>query len=177
MFVRSFIHSFVIFFSWTFQGIHEHIHTHKYIIERSDATGAFFSFLLFLFSSSPDSSNPPGVNLAKKGRWKMASERHGWTRMTVIIHDGFRPLQRRVPSGTRRGLSCEGQINGSGNADSPSGEISPEGFLFNRKLCSLLNKNAPRDAHSCESEICRWHDRTRRESSASGTLCYTLEFN
>ena len=73
--------------------------------------------------------------------------------MTVIIHDGFRPLQRRVPSGTRRGLSCEGQINGSGNADSPSGEISPEGFLFNRKLCSLLNKNAPRDAHSREVEV------------------------
>ena len=90
--------------------------------------------------------------------------------MTVIIHDGFRPLQRRVPSGTRRGLSCEGQINGSGNADSPSGEISPEGFLFNRKLCSLLNKNAPRDAHSRKVEICRKSDSARRESSVSETL-------
>src|SRR5699024_10839489 len=81
----------------------------------------------------------------EKGRRKRASERHGCIRMAVIIHDGFRALQRRVPSGTRRGLSCEGQINGRDNADSPSGEISPEGFLFNRKLCSLLNKNAPRD--------------------------------
>ncbi len=36
---------------------------------------------------------------------------------------------------------------------------------------SLLNKNAPRDAHSHEAEICRCSDRARRESSAGGTLC------
>ena len=64
--------------------------------------------------------------------------------MTVIIHDGFRPLQRRVSSGTHRGLPCEGQINGSGNADSPSGEISPEGFLLIKKerecMCSNCNE-------------------------------------
>ena len=48
-------------------------------------------------------------------------------------------------------------------------EVFP--FLYNRKLRSLLYKNAPRDAHSREEEIGRQGDRARRESSASGTLC------
>ena len=43
----------------------------------------------------------------------------------------------------------------------------------NRKLRSLLYKNAPRDAHSRGAEICRQGDRARRESSASGTLFYS----
>ena len=51
-------------------------------------------------------------------------------------------------------------------------EVFP--FLYNRKLRSLLYKNAPRDAHSREEEIGRQGDRARRESSASGTLCSTV---
>ena len=49
----------------------------------------------------------------------------------------------------------------------------PRMFLYNREQSSLLYKNAPRDAHSREAEICRQGDRARHESSTSGTLCFS----